>query len=298
MKTWLRALTAVLLSALLCTGCGGGAAVPRQPQTAAPGQTAESRQTAQTSASASAPAAASGAPASADLADTYWVMEDQNGAVRFCDLVLRAGGTGRFRLAEKGRFAVDGWCRLEDCQWTVSGGTLRVGRQPDGQPLCTAEVSEDGLRLQYEDQPTLTLARTDLPEEGPEAIVPELTGTWALSSVVTQDNEQSAAQAGVSSTLDCYGMMNMDLVWNGPGERIDDPNLQVEVDEGTPLFDGCPNEGWSAELTGTACANEYALTLIGDELWLMKITCLSGDNDGEPDYVYGVYRRSGAYGMN
>lgn len=338
-KQWYFAGAAALCSLLLLS-CGqlpaagsaetaGGTAAAAVSQASGPASTGTEKAASAAASGASAgtkgvgvrtgktgPAAAGDdAALTKSLQDTYWIMEKDtdagsDGGGRFCDLLLRQDGTGRFRTCDGGRFGVDASAYWIDIVWSAANGKLEVrGSDTDDAFDCT--VGQDRISFRYSGKKNYVLYRADMPEEGSNAIPCELAGAWFLTSYREGDYREGSME-NVSSELDFYGGMEADVRWENSGaeaadaERTDadeavpsavsETGLQVQIDSDTPLYEGCANRSWSAELTGSAEGYAYYVTLVGDELQLLRIDDAGGEDSGSSSHVFACYERNSPYG--
>lgn len=296
---------------------GTGSRTGKTGRTGTAGQTGASAEAdPKNTASGALAAAGDDAALTESLQDTYWLMEKdtdagaEGGTGRFCDLLLRQDGTGRFRTCDDGRFGVDASAYWIDIVWSAADGKLEVrGSDTDDAFDCT--VGQDRISFRYSGKSNYVLYRADMPEEGSNAIPCELAGAWFLTSFREGDYREGSMD-NVSSELDFYGEMETDIRWENSGaeaadaERTDadeagpsavsETGLQVQIDAGTPLYEGCANRSWSAELTGSAEGYAYYVTLVGDELQLLWIDDAGGEDSGSSSRVFACYERNSPYG--
>ncbi|MCI2048300.1 MAG: hypothetical protein LKJ76_01095 [Lachnospiraceae bacterium] len=288
MKKQRCAAYAVTMLSLLLLSCGKDAVTGM-------GAAAASGDTARTS------AASGDAALTKMLQDTYWLMgndastnaEENDGP--FCDLSLNKDGSGRFRRCSSGRFAVGGDSYWIDISWNVSDGILQV-RGSDTEDAYDCTVGPESIAFRDAGEKIYVLHRADMPEKGNSAIPCELAGAWLLTSFSNGDG-QEGDMTGISSEIDFYGEMEADFRWEEEeAEQTIDPGLQVEVKENMQLYKGCPNRSWSAELAGSVNSAKYFVTIVGDELQLLKIDTAEKEEDGTYGPMIARYERNAPYG--
>ena len=210
------------------------------------------------------------------------------------DLFLWEDGTGYFRCSQAtpsgGYYGIHD---TTDCDWSLAAdGTLTLFRSGTKTTLYTGSVSGNVLTLNYDGfgEESIKMGQAKMPPFGSHWTLLNLYGTWRMtgrtiagSKHQTVSHYTEGGKTGYFSseiTLDrvigahfwlAYPLENKQVIVRNMAIGYRDANDTWHPVKEGPIWEGCINEAWHAELTGNGNPNVRFYVTYADGMLLLRM---------------------------
>jgi hypothetical protein len=184
------------------------------------------------------------------------------------DIFLWPDGSGYFRYSQASEEnSYYGFRDAFDCRWTLEGGTLTLtGDETRSGTIFTGVLEQNRLTVLYDgfsgEALPIVMEQAAMPPHGAQWDVPDLFGTWRMMSLADHVNGIVDSNNGIFAAFDTdlyvYSELSiyttlladyrLEIDGGDFGEMWND--LSVKRVEGAP-WEGCGNDAWHVELTGS-----------------------------------------------
>ena len=228
---------------------------------------------------------ASGRPTQSTLAGTYWKAVSFEGEHAlsldenlWADLFLWEDGTGFLRISEA--TAQSHYWGMQEhaaCDWRLRNGMLVLTETGSSAvELYTGTFEQARLTIAFDgfygNSPfTIIMEQTKMPPYGAQWEIPDLFGTWSMLSYSDSDGDHDVSMRPLSARAELIigSTQRADFNLNDDAVALIEERLEVTLKEG-PIWKGCANQAWHAELTGAGDPDaKYYVTFADGKLLFM-----------------------------
>ena len=218
-------------------------------------------------------------------AGSYWKAVEFTGGYAsdefWADLFLWENGSGYFRVSQA--TVESGYWGMRDvfgCDWSLDDGNLLL-TQTGAMPAfaCEGVFEQERLIVAYsgflgDDSFKIIMEQAELPPYGAQWELPELYGKWVMASYADMDSGAHVLDrpgGSAASEIAVYPTFSADLWLKSGGVMETESEMGIILKEG-PIWEGCKNEAWHAELVGASNPSQRFYISFADGVLLLKKT--------------------------
>ena len=240
-----------------------------------------------------------------DISGTYWkaVTFSIDGIDEFwADLFLWEDGEAYFRFSQATLESnYYGFRDVFDCSWVLDNGTL-ILTKTSALPAetYTGTLVQDLLQISYDGLPdetfTITMEKSEMPPYGVHWELPDIYGTWRMVSYSDQIVDYTVNELGwhFNSEIAIYPTGQAEFLLDDQFNYVEMECELYVVQKDGPIWEGCKNQAWHVELTGSWDPDIKYFAAVSDDKLLFR-KAYKNHPDGYPLSFTAVYEYIGMY---